>query len=530
MVVKMTPRHVASFLAFLLCFFSIVSNAAPAVPELTYSINGPNITIAWTNIPDATAYKLSYAPDPYTGPDSVGSIDMGMQTSFSVLLWEEAAFFIAVQAVNNQGMSEFSNIENFKIPTPNTNPLPAIQLTADLIVDEPKNPGKFELSSEAFMQDTGILDLGIEFAGKTSLAYDKKNFNIELVESDDPTEELDLALLDLREDGDWRLQAAYIDTSFVRDLIAHDIFNNMRLNAYIANGEQEGQATVRGRPAEVFLNDHYHGIYILSEKIDRKLLDLKKIKVPKDTDGNKLFDQIDFSDEENGSVLYKAGPTNLATLDFIESARIDFIQKYPDVDDIARWEPLEDLINFINLSSDVEFIDQIGNMVDIDSAVDIWLMTMVISNADSFKKNYYLARSGSGKFFFVPWDNEASFGIWWTGERWDLFDYWDLNRNALIRRLSTLTQTGFNAKVKQRWYELKDNLFSEASLIARFETYHAQLDSIDTDGKSARERNRERWLGSGAAGVNNPETGELAFIRAWLRNRLQFIDTQINEL
>ncbi len=157
-------------------------------------------------------------------------------------------------------------------------------------------------------------------------------------------------------------------------------------------------------------------------------------------------------------------------------------------------------------------------------------MTMVISNADSFKKNYYLARSGSGKFFFVPWDYEASFGIWWTGERWDPFDYWDLERNALIRRLSQLTQTGFNAKVKQRWNELKNNLFSKASLIVRFETYHAQLDSIDTDVNSARVRNRERWPDSGGAGVNNPETGELEFIRAWLHNRIEFIDTKIKEL
>ncbi len=526
----MTPRYLVSFFAFLLYFVSMVANAAPVAPVLTYSINGSNITVAWTNVPDATAYKLSYAPDPYTGPESISSIDMGMQTSFSVLLWEEAAFYVAVQAGNDQGMSGFSNIENINISAPSTNPLPAIQLIADLIVDEPKNPGTFELSSEEFMPDTGNVDIGIEFAGKTSLAYDKKSFNIELVESDDPTEELDLALLDLREDGDWRLQAAYIDTSFVRDLIAHDIFNSMRPYAFIANGEQKGQATVRGRPTEVFLNDSYHGIYILSEKVDRKLLGLKKITVPKDADGNKLYDQIDFSDEENGSVLYKAGHTNLATLDFIETARTDFIQKYPDVDDIARWEPLEDLINFINLSSDAEFIDQIDNMVDIDSAVDIWLMTMVISNADSFKKNYYLAKSGSGKFFFVPWDNEASFGIWWTGERWDPFDYWDLDRSALIRRLSKLPQTNFNVKVKQRWHELKNNLFSEASLIARFETYHAQLDAAGADGKSARERNRERWPGSGAAGVDNPETGEIAFIRAWLRNRLEFIETKINEL
>lgn len=95
--------------------------AAPATPTLAYSINGFTVTVSWTAISNATEYKLSYAPIPYTGPESIGSINVGNTTSFSATLWEGAAFYIAVQAGNGEGFSEYSNIENFTLTTTSTN-------------------------------------------------------------------------------------------------------------------------------------------------------------------------------------------------------------------------------------------------------------------------------------------------------------------------------------------------------------------------------------------------------------------------
>lgn len=100
----------------LICF-SMSAMAAPMAPTLTYSVNGLTITASWTSVPEATGYKLSYAPSPYTGPESIGSLDVIGQTSFTATLWEGAAFYIAVQANDGQNLSEFSNIENFTLAT-----------------------------------------------------------------------------------------------------------------------------------------------------------------------------------------------------------------------------------------------------------------------------------------------------------------------------------------------------------------------------------------------------------------------------
>ena len=57
--------------------------AAPVAPEVSYSLNGLNITVDWNSVPDATGYTLYYAPYPYAGPETIGSLGMESATSFS---------------------------------------------------------------------------------------------------------------------------------------------------------------------------------------------------------------------------------------------------------------------------------------------------------------------------------------------------------------------------------------------------------------------------------------------------------------
>jgi len=97
------------FLIFLLGN-SAQASAAPSAPVITHSINGLSVTISWTSVAGTSEYKLLYAPIPYTGPESIGSLNVGGVTSFSANLWKDAAFYVAVQAGNSDGFSEYSNI------------------------------------------------------------------------------------------------------------------------------------------------------------------------------------------------------------------------------------------------------------------------------------------------------------------------------------------------------------------------------------------------------------------------------------
>ena len=337
--------------------------------------------------------------------------------------------------------------------------VPVVSLVAPTIVDEPKYPGTFSLASGQFSQNVAAGPMGIEFRGETSQQFDKKSFSIELREAD-PLVEREIKLLDLRKDGDWITDATYRDTTFVRNIISHDIFNAMRPFAHYTGGTGKGQPTIKGRPVEVILNERYHGAYILEEKVDRKLVNVAKINVPVDAAGVELWDQVDWTNPANQSAMYKADGNNASLYPSYSLAQTstssgDWEQEYPDIDDVARLGSAHRFHQFRQLLQDAEFVSQVGNLVDIDSVVDYWLLTNMTGNRDTLKKNYYLARSstatGPGKWFIVPWDFDATFGMLWDGTPYPTTAWWDPAKNKLISRLSTLTATGFNAKAKLRW-------------------------------------------------------------------------------
>jgi hypothetical protein len=90
----------------------------PSPPKLTFSVDGLNVSANWTASPGADGYTLLAAPYPFTGMESIISIDMGKQRAVSVTMWAGAAFYIAVQSRNIHGSSDYSNIECFILATP----------------------------------------------------------------------------------------------------------------------------------------------------------------------------------------------------------------------------------------------------------------------------------------------------------------------------------------------------------------------------------------------------------------------------
>ena len=84
-------------------------------PTLTVTTTGTTVSASWTSVGDAAGYALYYAPYPYTGSESIQSVDMGTQTSLSVNLWEGAAYYVAVTAYDSVKSSAYSNIEYFII-------------------------------------------------------------------------------------------------------------------------------------------------------------------------------------------------------------------------------------------------------------------------------------------------------------------------------------------------------------------------------------------------------------------------------
>jgi hypothetical protein len=86
-------------------------------PVLTTSTSALDVSMSWTAISGATGYMLHYAPNPYTGTDSIVNVDMGTDTSCSATLWDGASYYVAVTASDGSfgGESGYSNVGLFTI-------------------------------------------------------------------------------------------------------------------------------------------------------------------------------------------------------------------------------------------------------------------------------------------------------------------------------------------------------------------------------------------------------------------------------
>ena len=149
----MKSKLLQIFFTFAVLFsFSTLTVATPSAPTLTYSISGLTVTASWTAVSDATEYKLSYAPIPYTGVASIGSMNVGNTTSFSATLWEGAAFYIAVQASDGESFSNYSNIESFTLVTS------PIDLTGSWNITETSGPNNCGESQGVLTEYVGSIN------------------------------------------------------------------------------------------------------------------------------------------------------------------------------------------------------------------------------------------------------------------------------------------------------------------------------------------------------------------------------------
>ncbi len=142
--------------------------------------------------------------------------------------------------------------------------LPIVFLdAAEPIVSERKVPCsvKLVLPSGSDPGGTDALAGVVRFHGASSQRYEKKSFGITL---DTP-----VRWLGMRESTHWVLMAATVDRSLMRHKLSYDLFRALS----VSNAPRFAAAS---RFIEVNLNGKYHGAYLLMERVDRAMLQLRR--------------------------------------------------------------------------------------------------------------------------------------------------------------------------------------------------------------------------------------------------------------
>ncbi|MEI7730327.1 MAG: CotH kinase family protein [Verrucomicrobiota bacterium] len=341
---------------------------------------------------------------------------------------------------------------------------------------------------------TNVIQGTSRIHGGTSRSYPKKSYNLALTNA--------VPLLDFRPSAHWILNAAYIDRSLMRHKLGYDLFRS--LSAPGAPRFASGSRFV-----EVYLNQDYQGVYLLMERVDRHLLGWHGYN----------------SNDVNHACLYKAvdHPAN-----FSAPGHAGYEQREPNAEIKPYWEPMDAFNQFVSTAPREAFEHPqtgIGSRLDLDNAMDFYLLVLLNSNSDGITKNYFLGRDGYATntpaplFFFAPWDYDGTFGRDWDSSAMPPNDWLS---NHLFDRL--LENAAFRQRFGVRWKHLRDHQFSAGAVQALID------ENARTLGDAA-SRNATRWPGNQGPYHDRITWAEdVAQMKTWVVARIQYLDEEIRRL
>lgn len=200
------------------------------------------------------------------------------------------------------------------------------------------------------------------------------------------------------------------DPTFMREKLALSILGNFMP----APRTSYATLSVDGEPI---------GFYVLVEQVDRQFL-------------LRHFDDPDFP-------LFKANNSG-ATLEYNGTSTEDYQEEISlktdeDEDD---WTDFIKLIDVINNRPGIAFENEIQSLLNVETAVRLLAVNMALSNFDSYTgsgRNFYLFEDlTNGRFHFIPWDFNESFGVYkngWNVITQDIDAISNLEQRPLIKEI-----------------------------------------------------------------------------------------------
>lgn len=312
------------------------------------------------------------------------------------------------------------------------------------VASEEYKPATFRMVNSRF--DTILsTQVGLRLRGNTSRNHDKKGFKIDFREYGGEK------FYDYKK---FNLKPNVNDPTLIRELLTLQIYNEM------------GVPAARTHHTKLFINGEYMGVYLNIEQIDDEFLDLR------------------YGHEEG--FLYKCSyGANLKNDGQVFNTVVFETEINKDLDNRAE---LDNLVKVLNNTSDSQFGVQFQKVFNIDTYLRQLAVEALLGHWDAYsynQNNFYLYYNGeTGKFDFIPYDADNTWGIDWVDRDWATRDLNEWPRNNEPRPLSTRILAIDAYKNNYLYYlgELMDKYFNEAYLLPLLEQYKDVLDeAVETD-------------------------------------------------
>lgn len=527
---------------------------------LTLSTSDPNTVIRYYLVTNAASAALTNVPNAsspiYTGPLNINSSVQVRARAYSTA----PNTFPSAPASHtylllSSGAASFTSdlpivlLHNFAGGTP---PASVDQSAVMMVFGT-----EFGRASLTNPPDT-VARIGMNIRGSSTEGFAKKSFAVETW--DEFNDDLAVPVLGMPAESDWVFYAPnYFDKPWIHNPLMHELSRSV------------GRYSPRTQLAEVFtcfdnvqLNysspnvGHYNGLYVIQEKIKR---DANRVNVPRlePTDTNALaitggyvlkIDRRDADEREFNAANQ--------TIVFVEPQMKDFAL-YPGRS--LQQNYLAGYFNsFYNALTGINWTNSVTGYaawIDVDAWVDHHILNVLSRSCDAMRLSAYFFKDREGKIEMGPlWDFDRALGTsagndWrsWNPRSWmgsnpigssggtdfgtDYFNPAGVFANPWYSRV--VKDPNFWQKWIDRYHTLRPAEFSTNALFAIIDSLTNKLGVVqlreltkwpDSFPRSGTVLPPSGWPDQSYAHTfSGTYAGEIAFLKRWLTDRLNFIDT-----
>jgi hypothetical protein len=350
---------------------------------------------------------------------------------------------------------------------------------------------------------------GVERRGRSSLAYPKANYAVELREVDGVTNR-PVDFFGFGADEDWVLDGSWVDRSFMRNTLASDLFQAFSTAWY---APESAYCTLD-------LNGEPQGIYRLVERIKQG-----NARVPLAKDDGQGGSFV-LQQDDGGSLRFELG---------LESRWDTVYPKTPgatQIRGIQSW--LDRLDDALNARADGE--DGVFGVLNRANVVDWLLLQEFSKNIDAYKLSVFITKDVNGLGQLVPWDFDLSFGQpsvenGSTALRAsDEPSGWVAERTEFVRDIVAVP--GLGAALSTRWRALRQGPLSASTITQQLDAYERVVTPATTNNFDIwplGEVRFEQIYGPYRLYEVDSFAAEMSHLRTWIASRLTWMDEHIDD-
>ena len=363
---------------------------------------------------------------------------------------------------------------------------------------------------------TGISNT--KWQGSSSLAYDKKNFTIKLYEDSTKVNKQKFDFNDWGKQNKFCLKANYIDHSHARNIVSARIWSEIvsSRSDYSALPEElrnsPNNCEIDGFPIKVYINEAYQGIYTWNIPKDGWMFNM-------DENNNNhavLCAEVNNNDSSTTN-------ENKLAVEFRHEAKIngeDWSLEIPDMLSPNIKTSFNNLINFVRTSTDAQFKYNIEQYLDIQSAIDYYILAYYGGFIDSLGKNVIMMTYDGTKWFASMYDMDSTWGLFYTGTQIinsniQCPEGYQETNSLLWKRIEKI----FAKEIKERYSQLRNSILNVEHITNMFNSF---MNIIGTDLYA---KDLEAYPGIPLGTLDHAQQ-----ISEYITARSTYVDSEINNL